>query len=471
MTKLVASFKYGHTGIFFSLNPMKFHQFPFNLYQFKDGIYIQGTSTTYPQALGAKVLKVNGLPVAEALEKIYPVVNAENSQYFKSYGINFLSIAEVLHTQKITKTLQDSIELTLEKDGKVFSQSFNAMEKGDRVPKKYSLVQQNENWLDARDQSTTPLYLKHLSKIYFFEHLENEKTVYIRHSNIANDPNESTESFYNRIFDFIEKNDVEKLVIDVRLNGGGNSYLNKTIIKGIIKSKIDTVGSLYVIVGRRTYSACQNLVNELDNYTNAIFVGEPTAENVNFWGDANAVFLPNSKMPVYLSFAWWQGKPQWEYAEWLAPQVPVEMTFKEYVSNQDPVLDTVLSFDGKGFIRNPMEYIGNLFVSGDVEKLTTETPKIVNDPRYAFVDFEAEFNKIGERLIEGHPEANTMAVQLFSFSTQLFPNSVITWKNFGESYLKIGDTNKAIEILNKTLAMKPDAAITEEVKVLLQKAM
>ena len=42
---------------------------------------------------------------------------------------------------------------------------------------------------------------------------------------------------------------------------------------------------MFVIIGRRTFSACQNLVNELDNYTNAIFIGEPTAENINFYGD------------------------------------------------------------------------------------------------------------------------------------------------------------------------------------------
>ena len=469
-TKIIASFKYGHTGIFFHYNPIKFHHYPFHIYEFKDGIYIEGTTAEYQKALGAKVLKVNEVPIREALEKIKPVVNAENSQYFKAYGLNFIGIPEVLHAQKITKTLQKSVTLTLEKEGNIFTQEFHVLASGKGIPKKHGFVQQTDHWLSARNQTTTPLYLKHLDKVYYSEHLVDEKTMYVRHSRIANDPTESTESFYNRVFDFIEtNNNVEKLVIDLRLNGGGNSYLNKPIIKGIIKSKIDKVGSLYVILGRRTYSACQNLVNELDNYTNAIFVGEPTAENVNFWGDSRTVTLPNSKIPVHLSFAWWQGKPQWEYAEWLAPQVAVEMTFEEYVNNEDPVLQTALDFDGTNFIRNPMAYITNLFVSGDVQKLTTEVPKIIQDPKYAFVDFETEFNKIGKRLIEGSPEANQMAVQMYAFLTQLFPKSAITWKNFGDAYLKIGNKEKAKELYRKTMLLDTNGKLKEIVEDQLQK--
>jgi len=74
----------------------------------------------------------------------------------------------------------------------------------------------------------------------------------------------------------VEKNDVEKLVLDVRMNGGGNNQLIKPIITGIIQlKKINKKGKFFCIIGRRTFSACQNLVNELERYTEVIFVGEP----------------------------------------------------------------------------------------------------------------------------------------------------------------------------------------------------
>ncbi|MCB0563755.1 MAG: hypothetical protein KDD01_05195, partial [Phaeodactylibacter sp.] len=295
LARIVSSFQYGHTTIGFRGSPVKYHRLPVNLYWFNDGIYIEGVHKDYEGALGAKVLKVEGVPIEEALATIRPVTPAENDQFFKAHGLTFLCIPEVLHAQGVTKTLKNTITLTLEKDGKVVDQAFTAVEAHD-FHNDYGFTKPGSEWLASRDNSKTPYYLKDLDKIYYFEYLPEHKTVYVRHSQIQDDPEEAIPAFYERVFDFIEKNDVERLVLDVRLNGGGNNYKNKPIVTGIIRTeKINQPGKLFVIIGRRTFSACQNLVNELDNYTNAIFVGEPTAENINFYGDNNRVELPNSK--------------------------------------------------------------------------------------------------------------------------------------------------------------------------------
>lgn len=470
MTKIIALFKYGHTGLFFGQESINFHSLPFNLYEFKDAIYIQGVHKSYKEALGAKVLKINNMPIDEALEKIAPVVNTENSQYFKAYGINYLSIPEVLHAQKITKTLKNKVALTLEKDGKVFTHSFTALGDEERVPKHRGYVNQNENWLDARDQSATPLYLKHLDKIYYSEYLAKEKAMYVRHSRIADETEENTKDFYARVFDAVEQQDVDKLIIDVRLNGGGNNYLNKDIIIGLIETKkINKIGKLFVIIGKRTFSACQNLVNELDNYTNVIFVGAPTAENINFWGDNRPVKVPNSGIDISLSYLWWQDKPALENAAWIAPSIPVTMSFEEYVSNQDPVLEAALTFNVQDFKPKPMEYITDLYVSGQTQKLAEELPKMIEDPRYVFCDFETELNKKGNLLLQsGRAPEVQASIQVFSSILQFFPKSAITYKNLSQAYLKAGDTQKAIALLKKTISLDSDGAIGKRAKEMLK---
>ncbi len=469
ITRLIASFKYGHTAVFHGQENIGFHSFPFNLYEFKDAIYIQGVHKSYGKALGAKVLKINNMPITEALEKIAPMVNAENSQYFKAYGINYLSTPEVLHAQRITRTLQNVIELTLEKDGEVFTQSFTAMGDGEWVPTHRGYVHQDENWLDARDQSTTPLYLKHLDKVYYSEYLAEEKAMYVRHSRIQDEAGESTAAFYARVLESVARDDVEKLVIDLRLNGGGNNYLNKPIITGLIESKkINKIGKLFVIIGKRTFSACQNLVNELDNYTNVIFVGEPTAENVNFWGDNRPVRLPNSGIELSLSYLWWQDKPALENAPWIAPSIPVAMSFEEYATNQDPVLEAALAFNMPDFKPKPIEYITALYVSGQAQKLAEELPKMVQDPRYAFCDFEAELNKKGNLLLQsGRAPQVQGAVQVFSMVSQLYPKGASAYKYLGEAYMVLQNTEKASEVLQKAVSLDTDGAIGKAAKELL----
>ncbi|MEM7381138.1 MAG: hypothetical protein AAF361_08055 [Bacteroidota bacterium] len=470
LSRIIALFKYGHMAVDYNHKPFEFQYLPFNLYQYADGVYIQGVHKDYKQALGAKVIAINKIPVMEALQKIYPVVSAENTQFFKGYGINHLTIPEVLHAQGITDKLQNSVELSLEKNGKSFKMAFESIPDNKYAPTQYGHIFQDENWLEARDQSTTPLYLKHIERIYFFEYLSEEKVVYVRLSQIEDDPKENMTSFYARLFDFIESHEVEKLILDVRLNGGGNNYKNRPLITGIIENKkINKVGKLFVIIGRRTFSACQNLVNELHNYTNAIFVGEPTAENVNFYGDSGPVVLPSTKLPVYLSFAWWQDKAGWENAEWLAPSIPVEMTFEQYTTNKDPVLDAALAFSDSNFKPNPMRYLTEGFVSGKIEELAVEVPKMIKDPRYSFFDFETELTKAGMHLVSsGRLPAIQAGIGVLSFVSQLFPNSAKAWKNLAFAQIKADDKKNAMESLNKAISFDLNREIGKSAKEMLE---
>ncbi len=467
LARIVSMFKYGHTDISFRQEPFTFRNFPFNLYSYSDGIYIQGVHKSYANTLGAKVIAINKVNIDDALKMVEPVVPVENSQYFKAFGINYLRIPEVLHAQGITSSLSENVILTMEKDGSTFEQEFKALPKGERLPVRYSHVFQDDNWLEARDQSATPYYLKNIDKRYYFEYLPEMKAVYVRQSSVFDDEAESIADFYGRVFDFIDSNDVEKLVIDVRLNGGGNNYKNKPVITGLIQSeKINKVGNLFVILGRRTFSACQNLVNEMSNYTNAIFIGEPTSENINFYGDNRTVALPNSKIPIFLSFAWWQDKPQWENADWLAPHIAVDMTYDQYASNEDPVLDTALNFAGSDFITNPMQHFTNLFTTGQIDKLRDDAISMVNDERYKFFDFEGEFNRAGYNLLSS--SRSQEAIFVFTMVTQLFPNSANAWDSLAEGYLKAGDKVKAKEYYNKAISMDPDGPAGKNAKEMLR---
>lgn len=464
--RIVSAFQYGHTDIGWRQSPVKYHVVPLNLYRFSDGIYIEGAHKDYAKTLGAKVLKVEGMAVEDALKAVRPLVPAENEQYFKAYGLDMLCVPEALHAQRVTKTLKNAITLTLEQNGKTFEQTIAAAE-AYRFPRQYGFVSLKDDWVSVRDQGATPHYLKNLDKIYYFEYLPGQKTVYVRHSQIQDDPSENMPDFYQRVFDFIEKNDVERLVLDVRLNGGGNNYKNKPIVTGIIRTeKINQPGKLFVLIGRRTFSACQNLVNELSNYTNAIFVGEPTAENINFYGDNRQVVLPNSKLPVYLSFAWWQDKPQWENDDWLAPHVAVDMAFDDYRSNRDPVLEAALQFSDKSPVLDPMAYLRELFQAGQLEQVRTEAEQMVKNPRYRYVQFESKFNQAGYDLLRGGK--TEPAIFVFQLNTQLFPRSANVWDSLGEACWRAKQKDKAVEYYNKAIALDPNGPTGDNARNMLK---
>ena len=467
IARIIASFKYGHTRIGFSDSPVPLHFLRIAMYHFDDGIYVQGVHNAHEKALGAKVVAIEGTPIKEVLEAVYPVVPAENDQFFKAYGVPYAQSPEILHAQGITEKLQQTVNMSFEKDGETFDLEIAAQE-GLDVPISYGFIEPKDDWLQVRNQDTTPLYLKNLDKIYYYEYLPEEKTVYVRQSQVQDDPSEDIPTFYARVFDFIENNEVDKLVIDVRLNGGGNNYKNKAVITGIIETeKINKPGKLFVIIGRRTFSACQNLVNEFSNYTNAIFVGEPTSENINFYGDNRQVQLPNTKLNTYLSFAWWQDKPQWEGGPWTAPHLAVDMSFDQYVNNEDPVLEAALEFDDQNFVMNPMQHFTDLFLAGNMEQLEADAVRMIQDPAYRFFDFEGEFNKAGYRLLEGSRFEE--AIYVFTMNSQMFPDSANAWDSLAEGYWKAGDLVKAEEYYNKAIQMDPKGRIGDNARSMLKK--
>ncbi|MCE2612197.1 tetratricopeptide repeat protein [Flavobacteriaceae bacterium D16] len=455
-SRIVSSFQYGHTVFGYWEGIIPYHQMPLVLYNFNDGIFIQGAHKDYEDVLGARLIQIEGKPIETVLALMRPVVPAENDQFVKAYGIHYLTFPEFLHAQGVMSELKNTISLTLEKEGKQFKKVVQAV-KAERFPMQYGMVVPSDTWMESRDLSTTPLYLKHLDKIYYYEYLPESKTVYVRHSQIQDQEGEDIPTFYSRVFDFIEKNDVDKLVLDLRLNGGGNNYKNKPIVTGIIKSEINKPGKFMVIIGRRTFSACQNLVNELSNYTNAVFVGEPTAENINFFGDNRPVKLPNTQINAYLSFAWWQDKPQWENADWTVPHLKVDMSFEQYRNNEDPVLEAALGFSDDSFVHDPMNYFRELFTTGKIELLQSEVIRMMQDPTYRFFDFQGEFNKAGYELLNG--KRYEEAIYVFNMTAELFPESSNAWDSLAEAYWKSGAIEKAKEYYKKAVSLDPDGNI------------
>jgi tetratricopeptide (TPR) repeat protein len=469
LARIVSLFKYGHTSLGWRQSPVKYHVAPVNFYWFSDGLYVEGSDKKYAPIVGAKLVMVEGMPVMKALEKIKPLVPAENDQYFKAYGLDFMAIPEALHAQGISKELKKNVTYTFEKDGKTFEQTLEALE-GFHLPRDYGFANPGHVWLSARDQQSTPYYLKNINRNYYYEYLPDSKTVYVRQSQVLDDKEETIAAFYKNVFEFIDKNEVDKLVIDVRLNGGGNNYKNKPVVTGIIENKkINKPGKLFVIIGRRTFSACQNLVNEFSNYTNALFVGEPTAENINFYGDNRQVELPKTGIPVFLSFAWWQDKPQWENADWLAPNLAVDMSFNEYKTNKDPVLDACLNFNEKDVVLDPVGRLRDLFITGKMDEVEKEATKMVADPKYRYYNFETKFNDAGYNMLNGNQ--TDAALFVFQLNTKLFPESANAWDSFAEANWKAKKTNKAIEYYNKAIELDPKGVTGDNARKMLKQIL
>ncbi len=97
-------------------------------------------------------------------------------------------------------------------------------------------------------------------------------------------------TFCKELIKFIEDHVVEKLIIDLRNNFGGNSSLLDPFIEDIKHcDKINKKGNLFVIIGRETFSSALLNAFSLKENTSAIFLGEPTGGKPNCYGELEKI--------------------------------------------------------------------------------------------------------------------------------------------------------------------------------------
>jgi hypothetical protein len=83
---------------------------------------------------------------------------------------------------------------------------------------------------------------------------------------------------------------------------------------------------------------------QIERYTNAIFVGEPTGSSPNFVGESIPLELPYSRMRGTISDLYWQNSVAMDYRTWIAPEIYTPPSFDSYRSNRDPAMEAILNF-------------------------------------------------------------------------------------------------------------------------------
>jgi tetratricopeptide (TPR) repeat protein len=447
--RIVSMVQDGHTGLWLPFAPEAgFHALPIKLYLFKEGLFVQSAAPEYAAIVGGKVIRIGSETAEKAIEAVGEYIPKENLMGVKNAAPMYLISPEVLQALGIIKDAE-KVDLQIEKNGK----QFTAEVKPAGLFANMTGAQARKSWVDARDsaKSPTPLWLKNEGSEFWFEYIPESKTLYVQFNQVLNKADETVESFFGRIGEALNKTDVDKLVLDIRLNGGGNNGLVPLIIRTLVKAdKIDQKGKLFVIIGRQTFSAAQNLTNELEKYTKAVFVGEPTASHVNMFGDARGLILPNSKLRVNISTLWWQNMAESDKRQWTPPNVSAELTFADYANNIDPAMKAVLEYKLQKSLR---EIALELFEANDLKSFRSKAIEYKNNPVNVYQNIEAEINLFGYRLIT--LQKFNEAIEMFKLNVELYPESANVYDSLGDAYENQGNKTEAIKNYEKALQIDP----------------
>lgn len=357
LMRVVAELGVAHSWIVLpESGPLAFAHYPLEFRWFSDGLAVVAAAPEYQSALGARVDRIGTMTPEELETNLAPYISHENKTWLRYQSSNFMNNVELLRSLELADA-SARVELTLTKPG------------GDHAAMQLTPAKSNFTLVSARTALNIPppLYARR-SDLYWYEYLQDSKTLYIQYRVCAEDPKNPFVDFAKSLFAFADSHTIQRTVVDLRLNSGGNSEVVTPLLEGIkARPQLNAKGHLFVLIGPMTFSTGEWTAEELHNSFasltsqtvdgfvwvrpssadvwkipfNATFVGEPTGGKPNCFGEVHSFGLPNSGITVNYAVKHFQltddGDPPSR-----EPDIVVTRSREDFLAGRDPVLDAVI---------------------------------------------------------------------------------------------------------------------------------
>jgi len=339
LQQLIASFGDSHTMVGWAKFMDNNKILPLNILWFKEGLYVIGTTEENQSILGHKILKINGNPLTLVADSLITLITEDNQAALKKELPKLILYVQLLEHFGFVK--DGSIRLYLEdQKGESFDYAIqpsvmNRQNRRSIVPDSIALCYQNGKSV------FTDSILNH-GNVYYIQYNACASREFPPQGFKGN-PEQLPLfcDFKKKVIGTINSNDFDKVIFDMRFNGGGNSAPGTELIRELSTiKKINEKGKLYVVIGRQTFSSA--IINAMDfkNMTQAIFVGEETSGKPNHFGEFKLLELPNSGLKIQYSTKYFKNSET--DLKTITPDYTIEESFKDFIKGHDPVYDWII---------------------------------------------------------------------------------------------------------------------------------
>ncbi len=396
----------GHTG---TADPkdkrLQFSRLPVAFGLFDDGLFVIAATDAQQSLLGTKVERIGSMSADAAVDAVGSVAFGDNKWTRRLLIPGLLGMPEVLDALNITDT-SEAAELSIHNsDGQVVSVLLHA---GDTM---------GQSWISA--EKNRPLWRSRPNDKYWSHYFDDGQSMYIQINEINNEKDSTLASFMTATMTTAAANQARRLVIDLRNNSGGSGSFNRSVILAVLRdNQVNQYGHLYALIGRRTFSAAQFLVMDLERYARVIFVGEPTGGSPTSFGDPKKIILSNSGLTLRVSTIHWHSYLAAEFRDAIPPHLRVSYSSTDYFGGLDPVLNEAMTHAAPESI---VELCASLLRKGNVNSAAIILLKHMTDPQTAGDSIESELAELGEQFVLDGDTRNARYV--FMMGAEFFPRS------------------------------------------------
>ena len=449
MMRIAAMVGDGHTRVDPRKDPrFQFPSLPLQLYLFEDGLYVRAATPEHAGLLGARIEAVGGVPVAEALRRAAELASRDNAIGPLAYIPQYLALPDILHALELSDR-RDSALLTLTKGDRRWTAQIRAGEVAPLWPPDtdISLVTP-EGWVDARTTPQPPLWLQAPLDYHRMIDLPERRALYVQLNMVSGTDDQSLARFGERIAERVAATNPSAVILDLRLNRGGNGNLRNRFVPALIRSE-DEDTRLFVLTGRGTYSASQFILDDLDRLTGAVFIGEPASSKPSSYGDGYRSIMPNSGIAIRSSIYWWQegqNRSPWTWVDIAAP-----LTFADYAAGRDPALETALNYVPQPPLADRLLEAAR---SGGAEAVRAAVEQFADDPAHRWANLPLQMAIAAESLHAS--EQSEAALIVARLGAARFPDHVDAVNVHAHIAAARAEGEEAIAAARRVLELDPN---------------
>jgi len=334
LAELVALVGDAHTNIFLTQSQTGFRVLPIRVQWFDDGLFVIAALPGAERAVGKRVVRIGGVDIDEAYNRVVSTISAENDAWRRRRSQDYLVLPELLQVLGLTPDAGAAEFAFQDRTGATFELQLASYRTSDARSWIY--------WPDLTSEAV-PLYRKQNNQNYWFQYLSESRTLYFKY-NVCNEaPYLAFASFATEFLRAVDENPIDRFVIDVRNNTGGNSALIQPLLAALQQrytaGTLSPSVKLSVIIGKETFSS--GLLNALELKAAPVttLVGEPTGGKPNHYGNVGSLVLPRSGLRLSYSTRFFSSPIT---TPSLDPDVRVPFTSSAFFENRDPFLDAAL---------------------------------------------------------------------------------------------------------------------------------
>ncbi len=306
----------GHTFLNLRTSPL-FTSLPLRLQWFEEGWVVTGAPADQGGLLGTVVTQLDNTAIGEAIDKLRPLVSYENEWWFRVQVLNYLISPEILANLGIQI---DRARLTINGESTVPG-----------VPAGITSG-------PILSQPKFPLWARYSGLNYWFHYLPESRTMYFKYNVCAEMSALPAARFRADLAAALAANPVERMIVDVRNNTGGNSTVLARLLPPV-RAEVKKI----VITGRQTFSSGVMAAQDLSRAGWTI-LGEPTGGKPAGFGEVIGFTLPNSGLRGQYSTRTFSTTVQ-PQNEALMPDVAVGWTWQAASQELDPFLEAALALN------------------------------------------------------------------------------------------------------------------------------